>query len=202
MRHGVDPGDQGHGEPDELSVTARRLTAAAVAALVAALLLAGPIRPGGGAHASVSPAGVRPVVLVSGRTDHGERELSAVPLVAAPRPGAPRVALVADGTLVRVREVRGTWVRVAGTAGGTRRTTGWVDDFRLRGVVHLVGPAPSCRAVLRGRRLAAGEQATVLAVRGERARVRLVRRPTQVGWLPTSRVRELPPSPTDPCPAR
>lgn len=155
-------------------------------------------------HTKASAETARHIVLISGRDDHGERQLASIPLLAEPRLRADAVASLPDQTLVHVQQVRGTWVLVrrAGGAGGAGAASGWVDDFRLRGVVHLVGPAPSCSVSLDGRTLPAGEQATVLAVRGERARVRLVRRPDVTGWLPAIDVRELPPSPSEPCPSR
>ena len=178
-------------------------TRALLVAAVAPLLLAAGCGSGSGGHGSsntASPGRVdRPYVLVSGRDDHGLRELGSVPVLDAPGTGK-RVGAIADGTLARVLQVRGSWLEVAPISGGS--PPGWVDDYRLRGVVHLVGPAPSCRVVVAGQRLPAGEQAEVLDVRGQRAWVRLVRRPAVTGPVPLPYVRELPPSPDDPCPRR
>jgi hypothetical protein len=141
----------------------------------------------------------RPYVLVSGRDDHGLVELASVPLVAAPG-SHQQVGSVPDGTLARLLDVRGTWLDVAPVRGVS--APGWVDDYRLRGVVHLVGAAPSCRVTVRGHRLPVAEQAEVLDVSGDRAWVRLVRHPDVSGPVPLRFVRELPPTPDDPCPAR
>ena len=155
---------------------------------------------GGGSHpaAAGSTGFPRPYVLISGRDDHGLLQLPRVPLYEKPG-GTTEVAEVADGTLARVLVERGSWVRLAPVDGVS--PSGWSDDFRLRGVVHLVGPAPACRVPLGGRRLPAGEQATVLAVHGGTVQVRLVRRPAVTGAVPLRFVRELPPSPDNPCPS-
>jgi hypothetical protein len=179
------------------------LTRALLVVTAAAPLLALVAGCGGGDRPSSPPAAAsarieRPYVLVSGRDDHGLVEIASVPLLDAPGDGR-RVGYARDGALARVLAVRGSWLEVA-PVGGT--LSGWVDDYRLRGVVHLVGAAPSCRVTLAGRRLAAGEQATVLDVRGSQAVVRLVRRPAVSGSVPVRYVRELPPSPDDPCPRR
>lgn len=175
-----------------------------VAGVAAALaVIAGLAALGGGTPRDRTAPSAQPsrhVVLLSGRDDHGGRQLSAVPLLAAPRTGADTVASLPDGTLVQVQEVSGTWVLIRSAASASDSRAGWVDDYRLRGVVHLVGGAPSCRPWLNGRPLQAGEQATVLAVRGSRVQVKLVRRPTVTGWLPSADVRELPPTPQNPCP--
>lgn len=173
-------------------------------ALVAALALAaagtggvvatagGPDRPGGGAGTDVAdgPGGTdRRLVLVSGRDDHGLLATARVPLKEGPGGGRP-VAQVKDGTLARVVSTQGTWLEVRTVEG--RRVQGWVDDFYLRGRVHLVGTPPSCRVRVGGHRLAAGEQAIVLDVRGRQARVR-VARTGRTGWVPRSAVQELAP---------
>ena len=70
-----------------------------------------------------------PVVLVSGRDDHGLRSLLAVPLYQAPD-DATVVARVPDGFLARVLEQHGTWLRIQALL--LPSAVGWVDDFYLR----------------------------------------------------------------------
>ncbi|MDQ3823241.1 MAG: GW dipeptide domain-containing protein [Actinomycetota bacterium] len=81
----------------------------------------------------------RPIVLVSGRDDHGLLAEPRVGLSQNPE-GPPRV-WVRDGTLVAVVGSRGEWLRVRATEG---RAAGWVNDYYLRGTVHLVAPDPDC----------------------------------------------------------
>lgn len=80
------------------------------------------------------------LVYVSGRDDHGALAIQTIALHAGP--DGAEVARVAAGTVARVVDSRGTWLRIApvdDSAGG------WVDDFWLRGRVHLVDPtAPGC----------------------------------------------------------
>ncbi|GAB3883849.1 SH3 domain-containing protein [Terrabacter terrigena] len=135
----------------------------------------------------VSPA--TPLVLVSGRDDHGELASTHVALYAAPGSHRP-VAEVHDGTLARVVAVEGTWLRVKTREGA--QAEGWVDDFHLRRPIHLVGPAPTSRAQLDGRALPAGEQAVVLDVEAGRARVQLLHG-AATGWVTRGAVHELAP---------
>lgn len=134
------------------------------------------------------------LVLVSGRDDHGLVAEKRVPVFAAPQ-SSDRAGLVADGTLARVTEVDGQWLHVATVEGP--RVRGWVDDFYLRGVVHLVGPAPSCRATVGGRRVTAGLQVVVQRLSGSRVKVRSVTQPTLRGWADRDAVQELAPQGTD-----
>lgn len=80
------------------------------------------------------------LVYVSGRDDHGAQATDTVALHA--RPDGAETGRVAADTVARVTDSRGTWLHIApvdGSAGG------WVDDFWLRGQVHLVDPAaPGC----------------------------------------------------------
>jgi hypothetical protein len=70
-----------------------------------------------------------PVVLVSGRDDHGLLREHSVRLFR--EPGSAAVAgEVHDGRLARVIEARGQWLRVR--ALGAPAAEGWVDDFYLR----------------------------------------------------------------------
>ena len=144
----------------------------------------------------------RPIVLVSGRDDHGFQAQEAVVLLAAPAAegeGEP-VAEVADGTLVRVLGDDGaTWLEVA-TLDGT--ATGWVDDFFLRGTAHVVAPDEACPAALH-----ADVDGPVLAALEPSQQVELVDDHTVdgvtwvgvrtltdglLGMVPSERLRELP----------
>lgn len=86
----------------------------------------------------------RPIVLVSGRDDHGALVAETVPLLAAPAAegAGDEVGRVPDGTLVAVLgDDGGSWLEVATLDGGS---TGWVDDYHLRGTAHVVGDPPAC----------------------------------------------------------
>ena len=163
--------------------------AAVVAPATVALLLAG---CGPAAHASGAPAGDGRLVLVSGRDDHGELAERAVSLSRSVE-GIEAVGSVPDGTLARVVASDGQWQQVESLDG--HRVRGWVDDFHLRGVVHLVGPAPTCAPTVAGQRLTPGTQAEVLAVRADgTVRVRTRGATPLTGWVPRASVRELPPA--------
>ena len=136
------------------------------------------------------------LVLVSGRDDHGFVAMAPVPLVDRPQ-GTRDVGGLADGTLARVHRVDGQWLEVEAVEG--RPARGWVDDVRLRAVVHLVGPPPSCVPALDGRAVEAGAQAMVLDLRGTTARVRLVRGGATAA-VERAQVRELAPTSQE-CPA-
>ncbi|MFJ8199535.1 SH3 domain-containing protein [Streptomyces sp. NPDC096152] len=172
---------------------------ALVGALTVALAVVGvttvvaggrPDRASGPAGAATAPGGDESrLVLISGRDDHGLVATARVALYGHPGDGEP-VAQAKDGTLARVVSTEGTWLQVR--AVGDASVHGWVDDFYLRGTVHLVGPGPTCRVRVGGQWLAAGEQAVVLDVRGTRAKVRAVRSGRH-GWVARSTVRELAP---------
>jgi hypothetical protein len=143
VQHDLDERLQGRRQPRYLPV----------AVLAAAVLLAG---CGGGEK----PA--RQILLVSGRDDHGllvqdRVELSHDPgVVASHEHGTHDVP---DGALVRVLETRGEWIRVA-TLEGPRRE-GWLNDYYLRGTVHVCGgPVPR------------GAQAELLSVSKDGVRIR------------------------------
>jgi len=146
----------------------------------------GAVRPAGAA-----PAPADRLVWVSGRDDHGMVAEEKVPVYDAVE-GHHVLGRVPDGTLARVLATDGQWLRVR-TAEGSKRVTGWVDDFFLRGEVRLVGPAPSCRASLAGRRWAGGTLVVVRDLHGQRARVETVAEPTSAGWVDRSLLQELPP---------
>ena len=146
----------------------------------------GAVRPAGAASAPADR-----LVWVSGRDDHGMVAEEKVPVYDAVE-GHHVLGRVPDGTLARVLATDGQWLRVR-TAEGSKRVTGWVDDFFLRGEVRLVGPAPSCRASLAGRRWAGGTLVVVRDLHGQRARVETVAEPTSAGWVDRSLLQELPP---------
>ncbi|HSK23798.1 MAG TPA: hypothetical protein VK906_11505 [Egicoccus sp.] len=80
------------------------------------------------------------LVYVSGRDDHGALATDTVAVHAGP--DGAEVGALADGTVARVEDSRGTWLRIEPVDGSTG---GWVDDYWLRGRVHLVDPAaPGC----------------------------------------------------------
>lgn len=159
-----------------------RLTSSVVALLVAGAGTA--VLASGGS----GPAVQRPVLLVSGRDDHGLVELASVPLLDRPQ-GQP-VGAVQDGGLVRVLQVQGTWHRVADLHGASE---GWVDDYRLRDTVHLVGGGSDCRPRLGEVLLASGEQAELLDAGPDGVLVRLLRSPDVTGVVPASALQQSPP---------
>jgi len=114
------------GEPHQGRLQLRRLSVA----LLAAALLAG---CGGGEEPS------RQILVVSGRDDHGLLAQERVALSHAPDGSGSADGHgpheVADGTLVRVVESRNEWIHVETLEGP--RTDGWVNDYYLRGVVHV-----------------------------------------------------------------
>lgn len=135
------------------------------------------------------------IVLVSGRDDHGLPALAAVSLLSAPE-GTPKGSAVPDGTLAEVVSTHGEWLQVRTLEGVPRR--GWVNDYYLRGTVHLVGRVPSCRVSLGGHDHPAGQQTTVEAVRPYRVLVRALHDGSK-GWVPRSHLQERPPSAADGC---
>jgi Bacterial SH3 domain len=151
---------------------------------------------GGGAGEAEPP---RPVVIVSGKDDHG---LVAEPAVAlAAEPDGARVARVADGTLVSVLAERGEWLRVRALEGG--EAEGWVNDYYLRGTAHLVPERAGCRVPARPSLLrpaqasyAASTQVELLEVTtaadGVWVRVRDVEAGRRDAWVARARVSELP----------
>lgn len=117
---------------------ARRLAlAAAVVVAAAVLAVAGWQAVTGGGQ----PAFERPIVLVSGRDDHGLVAEQTVDL--RDGPDGAVVGSVPDGTLVEVLAEESTWLRVR-TLPGAPALDGWVDDYYLRGTVHVVGDPPAC----------------------------------------------------------
>ncbi len=118
MQHDLDERHQRRRQPGFLSV-----------ALTLALVCAGC----GGEDEATKPEPPRPILLVSGRDEHGlvvEAEI-----VLSERPDGPVAARLKDGTLVRVTDTRGEWLRVRTLEGAVRE--GWINDYYLRGTVHL-----------------------------------------------------------------
>ncbi len=164
--------------------------AAAGAALV--VVLAG--ATGCGGSTATADDGSRPdgrLVLVSGRDDHGELALPQVPLYETAA-AEHVVGRADDGTLAQVVSTDGQMLEVAPVDGGGA-PGGWIDDFYLRGTLHLVGPAPTCRGRLGGELQEAGLQVVVRSVRGGQVLVESVADPTTRGWVGRGSVQELPP---------
>jgi hypothetical protein len=71
----------------------------------------------------------QPIVLLSGRDDHGLLADPLVALAAAPNSQAA-VGRIRDGSFVRVLEQRGDWMHVQQIA--APHVEGWVNDYYLR----------------------------------------------------------------------
>jgi len=154
---------EGERQPGDLPVRAAAVIVLG-AALGGALLLSG----FGGDSKSEQVA--RPILLVSGRDDHGLLVQRTVGL--SRLPGGEATSQVPDGTLVRVEAVHGEWLQVRALERTAAR--GWVNDFYLRGTAHLtrrVGP------------FSRAAQVEMLAVDGARVRIRSLET-KQVGWVP------------------
>jgi hypothetical protein len=120
----------------------------------------------------------RPIVLVSGRDDHGLLVQKTVGL--SRLPGGVATSRVPDGTLVRVEATHGEWLQVRALERTAAR--GWVNDFYLRGTAHLTRPVGN---------FSRGAQVEILAVAGARVRVRSLET-KRVGWVPRRFLSELP----------
>jgi len=117
-----------------------------------------------------------PVVMVSGRDDHGLVERPAVALQRSPDDRAV-VGSAQDGTFVRVLEERGPWFRVR-TIEPRPLEEGWVNDHDLRGVVT---------------RRDRGEQVTLVDAAVRDGVVMVLVRPRSgqgAEWIPASELRE------------
>ena len=125
-----------------------------------------------------APAEGGPVVLVSGRDDHGLVQHDELPLYDAPA-GTQPVGRVHDGRVARVLEARGDWFRVK--ALGQPAAEGWVNDFWLRG--HAV-------------RTDAGVQVRLVDAAADGAAVRVAVRPVTdptatPAWVDAGLLREV-----------
>lgn len=129
-------------------------------------------------------------MLVSGRDDHGMVAMRRVPAYDMPE-GERVTDTIRDGTLARVVEIDGQWLRVTTVEGV--RVTGWINDFYLRGEARLVGPAPSCSVRLGAARREGGTLVVVREVRDDRVLVETVAPPRTRGWARRAHVQELPP---------
>lgn len=177
MQHDLDQCEQGHDQSRDLSVRARLRRHAwliVFVLLVFATILSGAL--------SVIPREIAlaqsgSVVLLSGRDDHGLLTEREVALVSAP--GATRAgAKVADGTLVRVLDERGEWLRVQSLI--QPQVIGWVNDYYLRN---------------RALRTDRGEQVVLMDARREQGllvvQVAPVDQLEATSWIPASLLREV-----------
>lgn len=192
MRDDLDQRDQGDREPRDLPVI-RRLTAATV--LLVGIVATGCGSPDSGPAPVTAPPqqGDGRLVLVSGRDDHGMVAMRRVPVYEKPE-AAHAVAKIVDGTLARVVEIEGQWLRVETVEGPD--LTGWVNDFYLRSEARLVGPPPSCTARVDGARRDGGTLVVVRELRGDRVLVETVTPPSVLGWARRAQLQELPPQGT------
>lgn len=162
---------------------------------VVTVLLAGALMTGCGASSEPAPeTGEQPVadrlVLVSGRDDHGLMSMRRVAVYEEPE-GGHAVSAIPDGTLARVVEVEGQWLRVETAEGAP--VTGWINDFYLRGQSRLVGPPPSCSVRLGTARRDGGTIVVVRELRGGRVLVETVTPPQTLAWARRADLQELPP---------
>lgn len=130
------------------------------------------------------------LVLVSGRDDHGMLAHEQVEVYDAPE-STTSSGRVPDGTLARVVQADGQWMRIE-TAEG-QPVSGWIDDFFLRGEAHLVGPPPECRPRVGDQSQEAGLLVVVYGVREGEVLVESAGETPVRGWTPRDAVQELPP---------
>lgn len=177
MRVDLDEPLEGDGEPDDLPVRAAAIIVGLGAVLGGALFLSG------FGEETKRVAVERPIVLVSGRDDHGLLVQKTVGL--SRFVGGETTTRVPDGTLVRVEATHGDWLQVRSLERTAAR--GWVNDFYLRGTVHLAGGKG-------GRQVGSfpfSAQVAVLEVKAGRVRVRSLDGKRE-GWVPRPTVTELP----------
>lgn len=177
MQHDLDQRDQGDEQSRDVSVRGRLRRHSWLVVFV--LLIFGTIISGALSTIprEVALAHSGPVVLLSGRDDHGLLAEPQVALVGAP--GATRaMAKVSDGTLVRVLDERGEWLRVQSLV--QPQAIGWVNDYYLR------------NQALRTDR---GEQVVLMDARREQGllvvQVAPVDRSATTSWIPASLLREV-----------
>ena len=140
----------------------------------------------------------RSVVIVSGLDDHGELAQKTVSLSAEPE--GPAVAEVAAGSLVAVVDTRGEWIRVRALQGAA---AGWVNDYYLRGVVHLVAGVPGCPVPKRdGGTFESNAQVELVAFERRAGAIWVRVRPVgggMAGWVRRRTLSELPARTTGGC---
>jgi hypothetical protein len=129
VQHDLSQRDEGNGEPDHLSVRAVLVSLVAGAVLAASQGCAA--RPG-------------PIVMASGRDDHGLLERPAVGLQRSPTDQAV-VGSVPDGAFLRVLGQDRSWAHVRTIVDPTEE--GWVNDHDLRGVASLLPGGAQVRLV-------------------------------------------------------
>ena len=125
MQHDLSERDQGHRESGDLPLI-RLIRLIAPTRRLLALVLAAALGLTAQGCAAGAPG---PVVLVSGRDDHGLVQRAAVGLQRSPDDPTFRGS-VPDGTFVRVVGQRGQWLEVRSFT--TPPEQGWVNDFYLR----------------------------------------------------------------------
>lgn len=134
------------------------------------------------------------LVWASGRDDHGFLEVEDVRLYDAV--DGRQISSVPDGTLLAVLDRDGVWLEVRTIVGD--RAQGWVDDFRLRGQLRLVGDdAPDCASVIGSTSVPGGTLVTVWQLRGSQVLVETVAEPNVRGLAPLEDLQELPPQGED-----
>jgi hypothetical protein len=191
VRHLLGERHEGHREPGDLPVI-RRTTGVTAVAVLAGALVAGCA----GQAAPEKDTGDGRLALLSGRDDHGLVQLDEVPLYDVAN-GSHVVGTVHDGTLVRVVERDHMAMHVSTVEGPS--TSGWVDDFYLRGEVRLVGAPPDCSVAIGDHRAEGGRLVLVYAVKDSRVLVQTVPTteptppPELRGWVERDEVQELPP---------
>jgi len=191
VRHVLDQRHQGHREPGDLPVIARSIGS------TAALVLAGALLSGcAGQAAPEKDTGDGRLALLSGRDDHGEVALDMVPVYDVAN-GSHVVGKVHDGTLVNVVERDHMAMHIATVEGPS--VSGWVDDFYLRGEMHLVGAPPDCSSTIGDTDVEGGRLVLVYGIKDNRVLVQTVpstepSAPPEVrGWAPRGDLQELPP---------
>lgn len=156
-----------------------------VAALVAAITVGG---------CNAEPRFERPILMISGRDDHGLLLHETIGLLIGPD-GAVK-AEVPDGSLVQVVDEEAEWIEVELLEGPPAR--GWINDFFLRGTVHVVGDPPACPVPLVGEagaepfaELRASEQVELIDFHGDFVGVKPLQG-SDLGLVPRDWIQELP----------
>jgi len=163
---------------------------------VALVLLVSALVIGVGFSSATAPVTASPergdgrLVLVSGRDDHGMVAMRQVPVYEEPE-SAYVAGKIMDGTLARVVEIQGQWLRIETVEG--LNVTGWINDFYLRGEVRLVGPPPSCAVQIAGARRDGGTLVVVREFRADRVLVETRTPPFVRGWVLRADLQELAP---------